>query len=123
MGTASADIIANQIRYQLILTSKVHQLLAPIDSVYADFDDSAGLHKRVQLWSQIGMSGMLCIHPKQVDIVKEALQPTESEIEFAQRVVAEYERSGQAIFKVDGNMVDAPVIERSHQLLLNRLSN
>ena len=123
VGTASADIIANQIRYQLILTSKVHQLLAPIDSVYADFDDSAGLHKRVQLWSQMGMSGMLCIHPKQVDIVKEALQPTESEIEFAQRVVAEYERSGQAIFKVDGNMVDAPVIERSHQLLLNRLSN
>ena len=123
VGTASADIIANQIRYQLILTSKVHQLLAPIDSVYADFDDSAGLHKRVQLWSQMGMSGMLCIHPKQVDIVKEALQPTESEIEFAQRVVAEYERSGQAIFKVDSNMVDAPVIERSHQLLLNRLSN
>ena len=123
VGTASADIIANQIRYQLILTSKVHQLLAPIDSVYADFDDSAGLHKRVKLWSQMGMSGMLCIHPKQVDIVKEALQPTESEIEFAQRVVAEYERSGQAVFKIDGNMVDAPVIERSHQLLSNRLSN
>ena len=123
VGTASADIIANQIRYQLILTSKVHRLLAPIDSVYADFNDSAGLHKRVQLWSQMGMSGMLCIHPKQVDIVKEALQPTESEIEFAQRVVAEYERSGQAIFKVDGNMVDAPVIERSHHLLSNHLNN
>ena len=123
VGTASADIIANQIRYQLILTSKVHQLLAPIDSVYVDFNDSAGLHKRVQLWSQMGMSGMLCIHPKQVDIVKEALQPTESEIEFAQRVVAEYERSGQAIFKVDGNMIDAPVIERSHQLLSNYLNH
>ena len=123
VGTASADIIANQIRYQLILTSKVHQLLAPIDSVYVDFNDSAGLHKRVQLWSQMGMSGMLCIHPKQVDIVKEALQPTESEIEFAQRVVAEYESSGQAIFKIDGNMVDAPVIERSYHLLSNRLSN
>ena len=117
VGTASADIIANQIRYQLILTSKVHQLLAPIDSVYADFNDSKGLHKRVQLWSQMGMSGMLCIHPKQVDIVKQALQPTDSELEFAQRVIEEYERSGQAVFKVEGNMVDAPVIERSYQLL------
>ena len=117
VGTASADIIANQIRYQLILTSKVHQLLAPIDSVYADFNDSKGLHKRVQLWSQMGMSGMLCIHPKQVDIVKQALQPTASELEFAQRVIEEYERSGQAVFKVEGNMVDAPVIERSYQLL------
>ena len=117
VGTASANIIANQIRYQLILTSKVHQLLAPIDSVYADFNDSKGLHKRVQLWSQMGMSGMLCIHPKQVDIVKQALQPTDSELEFAQRVIEEYERSGQAVFKVEGNMVDAPVIERSYQLL------
>ena len=117
MGTASANIIANQIRYQLILTSKVHQLLAPIDSVYADFNDSKGLHKRVQLWSQMGMSGMLCIHPKQVDIVKQALQPTDSELEFAQRVIEEYERSGQAVFKIEGNMVDAPVIERSYQLL------
>lgn len=117
VGTASADIIANQIRYQLILTSKVHQLLAPIDSVYADFNDSKGLHKRVQLWSQMGMSGMLCIHPKQVDIVKQALRPTASELEFAQRVIEEYERSGQAVFKVEGNMVDAPVIERSYQLL------
>ena len=117
VGTASADIIANQIRYQLILTSKVHQLLAPIDSVYVDFNDSKGLHKRVQLWAQMGMSGMLCIHPKQVDIVKQALQPTASELEFAQRVIEEYERSGQAVFKVEGNMVDAPVIERSYQLL------
>lgn len=117
VDTASADIIANQIRYQLILTSKVHQMLAPIDSVYADFNDSKGLHKRVQLWSQMGMSGMLCIHPKQVDIVKQALQPTASELEFAQRVIEEYERSGQAVFKVEGNMVDAPVIERSYQLL------
>ena len=119
VGTASADIIANQIRYQLILTSKVHQLLAPIDSVYADFNDSKGLHKRVQLWSQMGMSGMLCIHPKQVDIVKQALQPTDSELEFAQRVIEEYERSGQAVFKIEGNMVDAPVIERSYQVLSN----
>lgn len=117
VGTASADIIANQIRYQLILTSKVHQLLAPIDSVYADFDDSKGLHKRVQLWSQMGMSGMLCIHPKQVDVVKGSLQPTISELEFAKRVIEEYEHSGQAVFKVDGNMVDAPVIERSYQVL------
>ena len=117
VGTASADIIANQIRYQLILTSKIHQLLAPIDSIYADFNDSTGLHKHVQLWSQMGMSGMLCIHPKQVDVVKQALQPTAADLSFAQRVVAEYERSGQAIFKVDGNMVDAPVIERSYQLL------
>ncbi|AGP48492.1 host specificity protein [Psychrobacter sp. G] len=117
VGTAAADVIANQIRYQLLLTSKVHQLLAPIDTVYTDFNDGKGLGQRVQLWSQMGMSGMLCIHPKQVATVKQSLQPTDADIEFARRVIEEYERSGQAIFKIDGKMVDAPVIERCRQLL------
>ena len=117
VGTAAADIIANQIRYQLLLTSKVHSLLAPIDTVYTDFNDDEGLSQRVQLWSQMGMSGMLCIHPKQVAVVQQSLQPTDAEIEFAKQVVEAYQRSGQAIFKIDGNMVDAPVIERCRQLL------
>ncbi|WP_367104189.1 CoA ester lyase [uncultured Psychrobacter sp.] len=119
VNTKAADIVANQIRYQLVVASKVHQLSAPIDTVYPDFNDSAGLTQRVQLWSQMGMSGMLCIHPKQVAIVQQALQPTLEELEFAKRVVEEYERSGQAVFKIDGNMVDAPVIARCRELLGN----
>ena len=117
VGTAAADIIANQIRYQLSLTSKVHQLLAPIDTVYTDFNDDEGLSQRVQLWSQMGLSGMLCIHPKQVAVVQQSLQPTDAEIDFARRVVEKYQHSEQAVFKIDGNMVDAPVIERCRQLL------
>lgn len=117
VGTPSADIVANQIRYQFILASRVHQLAPPIDTVYPDFNDEAGLRARVQLWSQMGMSGMLCIHPKQVVIVQQALQPTDRELEFAKRVIEEYERSGQAVFKIEGEMVDAPVIERCRQLL------
>lgn len=117
VGTPAADITANQVRYQLVLTSKVHELAAPIDTVYPDFNDEVGLNARVQLWSQMGMSGMLCIHPKQVAVVQHALKPTESELSFAKRVVEEYERSGQAVFEIDGQMVDAPVIERCRQLL------
>lgn len=119
VGTPAADIVANQIRYQLILTSKVYNLFAPIDSVYPDFNDSEGLAQRAQLWSQMGMSGMLCVHPKQVATVKAASRPSEIEIDFAKRVVEEYERTGKAVFKIDGNMIDAPVIERCLRLLGN----
>ncbi|WP_227678353.1 HpcH/HpaI aldolase/citrate lyase family protein [Psychrobacter vallis] len=122
VGTPAADIIANQIRYQLILTSKVHQLSAPIDTVYPDFNDETGLRARVQLWSQMGMSGMLCIHPKQVATVQQSLQPTDQELSFAQRVIEEYERSGRAVFKIEGEMVDAPVIARARQLLKQLLT-
>ena len=117
VGTDAADSIANQIRYQLIVSSKVHQLLAPIDTIYPNFQDDKGLAARVQLWSQMGLSGMLCIHPKQVDVIKDTLQPSAAELNFAKRVVAEFKRTEQAIFEIDGNMVDAPVIERCRQLL------
>lgn len=117
VGTPSADIIANQIRYQLLLTSRIHQLLPPIDTVYPDFNDVQGLEARVRLWSQMGLSGMLCIHPKQVATVQQALTPAISDIDFAKRVVETYERSGEAVFEIDGNMVDAPVIARCQQLL------
>lgn len=117
VGTPSADLIVNQIRYQFIVVSKVHKLAPPIDTIYPDFHDEAGLRARVQLWSQMGMSGMLCIHPKQVASVQQALQPTTKALEFAKRVIEEYERSGQAVFEIDGEMVDAPVIERCRQLL------
>ncbi len=50
-------------------------------------------------------------------IVQQALQPTDTEIKFAKCVVEEYQRSGQAVFKVDGEMVDAPVIQRCMALL------
>ena len=117
VSTAAADIIANQIRYKLLVISKVHQLLAPIDTIYPDFNDNKGLSQRVQLWSQMGMSGMLCIHPKQVNTVNKSLQPADADLEFAKRVVEEYERTGKAVFKIDGNMIDAPVIQRCLQLL------
>ena len=117
VNTPAADIVANQLRYQLILTSKVHQLAAPIDTIYPDFNDNEGLSQRVRLWSQMGMSGMLCIHPKQIEVVHKALQPIESEIDFATQVIAEYERSGEAVFKVAGQMIDAPVIQRCYELL------
>lgn len=117
VGTPSAEIVANQIRYQLILTSKVHQLSPPIDTIYPDFKDEVGLGDRVQLWSQMGMAGMLCIHPKQVATVQQALQPIDRELAFATRVIEAYEKSGQAVFKIDGEMVDAPVVARSRQLL------
>ena len=117
VGTSAADIIANQIRYQLILTATVNHLLAPIDTVYPDFKDDKGLSARVMLWAQMGMSGMLCIHPKQVTTVQASLQPTESELSFAKLVLEEYDKSGQAVFKIAGQMVDVPVIERCRQLL------
>lgn len=65
----------------------------------------------------MGMGGVLCIHPKQVAVVKAMLRPSETELAFARAVVAEYQRSQAAVFQVQGKMVDMPVILRAQKLL------
>lgn len=119
VDTPSAQIFANQVRYQLLIISKAHGLCAPIDTIYPNFNDAKGLASRVQLWSQMGLSGMLCIHPKQVVVVHESLAPTQAELDFAKKVVEEYQSSGKAVFQIEGQMVDMPVIKRCQQLLAN----
>lgn len=117
VGTPAAEMIANQIRYQLLVASKVHKLWPPIDTIYPDFKDNEGLSQRVEQWSTLGMSGMLCIHPNQIEIINQVCEPSKAQIEFAKKVVMEYECSDQAVFQIEGMMIDAPVIERCRQLL------
>jgi citrate lyase subunit beta/citryl-CoA lyase len=46
--------------------------------------------------------------------------PTAAEVEWAQRVVAAYEREageGRGVFALNGAMVDLPVVERARRIL------
>ena len=58
----------------------------------------------------MGFGAKLCIHPKQVTIVKNAFMPTEDEIEWAKRVIAADLASKGGAVKLDGKMIDRPVV-------------
>ena len=64
----------------------------------------------------MGFGGLLCIHPSQVAVVHETLMPSAAELDWAQRILAAG-ASGDGVFVVDGQMVDAPVIGRARHLL------
>ncbi|MNR39950.1 Citrate lyase subunit beta-like protein [compost metagenome] len=64
----------------------------------------------------MGFGGVLCIHPKQVAGIHSALTPEPSEVTWANRVLAAAETQGGA-FKLDGQMIDAPVISRAKRIL------
>ncbi len=116
-NTPGCEQLMHQVRFQLLLHSKVNHLAAPIDTVYPNFQDAMGLTLRIQTWQQMGFAGMLCIHPQQVLIVHEQLSPSPELIAWAQAVVAEAERSGRLAFQLQGEMIDAPVIARAKTLL------
>lgn len=115
-GTAAAERLLDQARFRLLLEGRLARLPAPLDSVFPAIDDLAGLATATASARDMGFGGLLCIHPRQVAVVHDTLTPTQTEIDWAQRVIAA-SQGDQGVFVVDGKMVDAPVIGRAQRLL------
>jgi (S)-citramalyl-CoA lyase len=115
--TAGAEIVLNQLRCQILLHSRAHGLDAPLEGVYPHFDNLDGLALLSRQVRDMGFGGALCIHPKQIAVIHAAFAPSELELDWARRVVTIARDTGSFAFKVDGKMVDLPVIERARQML------
>lgn len=115
-GTAAAERLLDQARFRLLLEGRLAGLPAPLDSVFPAIDDLPGLAMATRSARDQGFSGLLCIHPRQVAVVHDTLTPTQTEIDWAQRVIAA-SQGDLGVFVVDGKMVDAPVIGRAQRLL------
>ena len=90
------------------------------DSVWTDISDLDGLRAQSAQARRLGFTGKTIIHPSHVAIVNAAFTPTADEIALARRVVAAFEEalaSGRGAVAVDGEMVDAPVVERARRVL------
>jgi (S)-citramalyl-CoA lyase len=116
VGSPGAETLFDQTRFALLLHSRVNDLPPPLDSVYPSFEDDAGFGAAMRRARDMGMGGALCIHPRQVPVVHTALAPSAEELAWAHRVLSAAE-SGEAAFKVNGEMVDAPVLSRARRLL------
>lgn len=115
--TAGARLLLDHIRCQILLHSAAHGLAAPLDGVYPKFTDSDGLAAIAGHVRDMGYGGMLCIHPAQIPVIMSAFAPTDADKSWAVRVVEMAESTGSSAFQLDGDMVDAPVIERARRIL------
>lgn len=115
-GTAAAERILDQARYAILLQSILAELASPLDSVFPDIKNPKGLALMAADARDMGFGGMLCIHPAQVEVVHQTLMPGSDELDWAQRVMGA-SASGEGVFVVDGQMVDAPVIGHAQRVL------
>ncbi len=111
LGTAAADLIFDKIRMDLLIHSRANGLTAPIETIFTDFENSDALSACVRHWADFGFSGQLVIHPKQIATIRTALGVSEADLAFAKKIAETYERTGEAVFSVDGRMVDLPLIQ------------
>ena len=101
---------------RLALASRAAGLPAPVAGVTTEIADPGPLLAELARARAHGFGAKLCIHPRQVAAVHEALQPTTAQIDWARRVIAAAEGQAGAV-QVDGRMVDRPVVERARLLL------
>jgi citrate lyase beta subunit len=109
-----------QLRGLLVLASRQAGVAAPIDGVYAQFDDDAGLEHACLRARQLGFAGKLIVHPRQAVIARRSFRPDPERIRFAREVLAAYavaEREGSGVLRLRGQMIDRPMVEQARALL------
>jgi citrate lyase subunit beta/citryl-CoA lyase len=92
--------------------------VAAIDTVFTDFRDTKGLARYASNARRDGFSGMLAIHPAQVEPINEAFMPSNEEIDRATRIVELFAANPKAgTVGMDGEMIDRPHWVQAKQIL------
>lgn len=107
-------------RSQLVIASRAARKETPIDSVYVDLKNEAGLKKEVRHSKQIGLKAKLLIHPKQIPPVSEILKPSAGEIEEAKYIIRIFEsalKEGGASVTYQEKLVDYPVYKKALEVI------
>jgi citrate lyase subunit beta / citryl-CoA lyase len=107
-------------RARIVTASRAAAIEAPLDTVWVDLQDAEGLEASARAALGCGYQGKMCIHPNQVAVVNRVFSPSETEIAFAERVVAAFEKAeaeGVASIQLDGKFIDYPIVHRAQRVL------
>jgi citrate lyase subunit beta / citryl-CoA lyase len=103
------------VRSMCLVAAKAADVEA-IDTLYADFRDRVGLERYARSAQREGFSGMLAIHPDQVEAINAAFTPSAADIDYARRVVAAF-ASGAGVASLEGKMLDQPHLKQARHVL------
>jgi citrate lyase subunit beta / citryl-CoA lyase len=92
--------------------------VAAIDTVYTDIENLAGLEVETRTARRDGFSAKAIIHPKHVDIVNAAFEPTAAERAWAEKIVEAFASNPElGTLRVDGRMIDKPHLRAAKKTL------
>jgi citrate lyase subunit beta/citryl-CoA lyase len=90
----------------------------PIDTIYTDFNDVAGLAAECTAARRSGFAAKIAIHPAQIPVINDAFSATEEELAWARKVVAIFaENPNAGTIGLDGRMIDKPHLTLARRLL------
>jgi citrate lyase subunit beta/citryl-CoA lyase len=105
-------------RFQLVLASRLAEIAPPVDGVTTATDDIDRITADTLRAKRLGFGAKLCIHPAQVPIVSKAFTPTEAELHWSNQVIEADKASKGGAVKLNGRMIDRPVVLLAKRLLV-----
>lgn len=92
--------------------------VVPVDTLYADFRDAAGLEADCRRARRDGFLGRIAIHPDQVETINRCFTPSAEEIAEARRIADAFAANPDAgTLGIDGKMVDIPHLKAALKTL------
>jgi citrate lyase subunit beta/citryl-CoA lyase len=92
--------------------------VAPIETLYTDYRDSAGLAASCQAARRDGFTGRIAIHPDQVATINRCFTPSDLDVAHARRVVDAFAAQPEAgTIGIDGKMYDIPHLKQAERVL------
>lgn len=89
-----------------------------IETVVPDFRDIAALGAYAARGRRDGFSGMMAIHPAQIETINAAFSPSAEDVERAEAIVAAFEANPDAgALQMEGRMIDAPHLKAALRTL------
>jgi citrate lyase subunit beta / citryl-CoA lyase len=102
----------------LCLLAATAAAVAPIDTIYTDFNDATGLADECAAARQAGFVAKMAIHPAQIPVINDAFAASADELAWAHKVVALFAANPDAgAIALDGRMVDRPHLTLARRLL------
>ncbi len=114
---SSAEI--STARQQVVMAAAAADIDA-LDTLVTEIEDDERLEEETAFARQLGFDGKVAIHPRQVPIINEGFAPDSDAIEWAERVLeakSEADEAERGVFRVDGEMIDAPLVARAERIL------
>lgn len=117
LGVPGAGLALDAAALAIAMASRAAELPPPVagvtTAIEAEEVRADVLHARA-----LGFGAKLCIHPRQIEYVREALRPDAQAIAWATRVDSAWRDAPNAgVIQLDGRMVDKPVVLRAQQIL------
>ena len=107
-----------QLARSMCLAGAVAAGVQPIDTIWADFSNEAGLVRDSAAARQRGFTGKIAIHPGQVAAINAAFSPSAEELAWSQKVVDLFEANpGMGTVGLEGKMLDMPHLKQARRVL------